>query len=624
MSVNSHLQPQLDAFARLANPGFALLVDAPWGAGKTHVLKGWMSGRKDTLYVSVYGAKNLDMIEEALFQALLEGKDVKPPQGFTQMVEGVAEKFTGAKVDLTGVYRRHILKDLPQIIIFDDLERSAMSFIELFSAINRFVEHERRNVVLLANQNELRVKDGDFFDRTKEKVIGRTISMKPATGAATESFLASIAGDESQLEAHAFLSTEKDLVCGVFESSRSSNLRLLRYATLEFARVFSQIPTDLRENTDAMRHLLATFVALSIAFHGGDGFGFDGLGQETGWARAVWDVNGRKGDPPAKSALELLQERFGEHPYVRLHGQVISAELAVAWIGEGHVADDVLDSELRKSSAFRTQDPEAWQTLWWWAKRTEDDVAASLAIVKKQLAENEFLDPRVIMHLAGIMLTFGERGMGWASRKAAAQEISSYISRLENEDLLPEHFHRRLWRDVSFDTGAFGLSFQQNESTEFHDIRGALGDALDRAFWRANPQRMKELLSLAATDPERFVEMIDDRGRRDGLPNYAHIPVFVDAEPEEAASLFFSLEPEASHEVLGPFERRVWRLEQEPGVRETVEQSERAWLQSVRKAAEDLASESTPIRAEQIRMAMKWHFGFLDRPDEEVEGGEGD
>lgn len=123
MSTNTHLRPQLDAYARLANPGFALLMDAPWGAGKTHALKWWLSDRKDALYVSVYGAKGSGEIEEALFQALLERRDIKPPQGVTQMLDGFAEKFTGAKVDLTGAFRRSVMKGLPQVLVFDDLER---------------------------------------------------------------------------------------------------------------------------------------------------------------------------------------------------------------------------------------------------------------------------------------------------------------------------------------------------------------------------------------------------------------------------------------------------------------------------------------------------------------------
>jgi hypothetical protein len=621
MNANSHLRPQLDAYARLVNPGFALLMDAPWGAGKTHALKGWLSHRKDTLYVSVYGAKSPDAVEDALFQALLEGWDVKPPQGFTQMLEGVAEKFTGARVDLTGAFRRSVMKNLPQVLVFDDLERTEMPLSELFSSINRFVEHEGRSVVLLANQAELRGKDIDTYERTKEKVIGRIIAIAPDVGAAIQGFVASMEKDEQQFAAYEFLAAERDLLSGVFETSQALNLRLLRYAMLEFARVFDRIPANLRENKDGMRYLLATFIALSISFHGRDRLGDEGLGQEEGWARAVWEVNGQKEEAPPKNAIETLRERFSEHPYVRLHRQVISPELASAWIGKGHVADDLLSNELLKSSVFGTQDPEAWQALWWWVIRTEAQVEAALKAVKKQLDDKQFRDPSVIMHLAGIMLELADAEIGWGSRGAAEQDMRAYLVVLEGANLLPTDFPKRRWRGVNFDTGAFGLGFKQSESGEFNAIRKELLEALDRSFWRENSERVKCLLGLAQSDAAAFVEVIDNRGRRDGLPNYAHEPIFVDADPVETARLFFLLEPQITHEVLDPFERRVPRLEMVASAERLDQRSERDWLLQVRNAAHDLASEATPIRAAQIRMAIKRHLDFLDKSRVDAEDG---
>ncbi|WP_458790741.1 P-loop NTPase fold protein [Yoonia sp. MH D7] len=416
MNDNSHLSPQLDAYALLMRPGFALLIDAPWGAGKTHALKGWMAGRNDTLYVSLYGAINSKAIEEALFLSVLERRAVKPPQGFTKLAEGVTEKFTGAKVDLTGAFRRAVMKDLPQVLVFDDLERTEMPLTELFSAINRFVEHEGRNVVLLANQNELRDKDVKIYERTKEKVIGRVVAIAPDVAGAFAGFLETMTKVKDQVEVCKFLNAEKDLISGIFETSQALNLRLLRYSMLEFARVFHQIPADLRENTEAMRYLLATFVALSISFHSGGGLGVEGLTQENGWERALWEVNGQKGDAPPKTALELIQEQFGGHPYVRLYNQVISAELALAWISRGHVTEDLLSRELRKTSVFMSKDPETWQTLWWWEMRTDIEVEAALEVVKKQIVKMEFHAPEVIMHLTGIMLNLADSKIGWEAR----------------------------------------------------------------------------------------------------------------------------------------------------------------------------------------------------------------
>lgn len=618
MTLNAHIRPQLDAHAQLVNPGFALLIDAPWGAGKTHSLKGWLSDRSDCLYVSVYGAKSSAAIEEVMFQALLDRRDIKLPQSLAPILEGFTEKFTGAKIDLTGAFRRSVMNFLPQVLVFDDIERTEMCLSELFSVINRFVEHEKRRVVLLANQVELRSKQAEVYDRTKEKLIGRTISLLPDVRAAVEGFLASMEKDAEVKLAVDKLKAERGLISEVFEASGSSNLRLLRCSMLEFVRAFGQIPPEMRENCEGMRYLLATFVALSIAFHGGD-IGAEALKQDAGWARAIWQANGQHGDAPAATPLEVLQQRFSEHPYVRLHGQVVSAELAMAWIGRGHVTSDLLSQELGKSAVFGAEHPEAWQTLWWWVKRSEAEVDAALKVVKRQLYQREIRDPLIIMHLVGIMLELADVRIGWNSREDVEKEVLAYLGALENASLLPTDLSRRRWENVRFDTGEFGLGFYHNRSKEFCATREELLEALDRSFWRKNPKRVEELFKIAKSDPSAFVDIIDDRGRRNGLPNYAHEPIFSDADPAEAARLFFSLKPEATHDVLDTLKRRVHRLEMDANGKRWNHRSERDWLLQVRNAAYELAAEAAPIRAAQIGIAIKWHLDFLDGDDQVTE-----
>lgn len=161
---------------------------------------------------------------------------------------------------------------------------------------------------------------------------------------------------------------------------------------------------------------------------------------------------------------------------------------------------------------------------------------------------------------------------------------------------------------------AFGLGFVQRETAEFEQICTTLVEALDRAFWAVNPRRAGELLDLAATDVEDFVSMIDNRGHRDGLPNYAHLPVLTGADPSKAAQVIFGLHPDRTRQVLAPFKDRIRRLENTPmEERNAAWPSERDWLVRFRAEAECLALEApSPIRAAQIRSLIRGGLGFLD------------
>lgn len=619
MTVNSHLYPQLDAYTQLAAPGFAILVNAPWGAGKTYQLEKWRSKRHDALYTSLFGAKNSQEVEEYLVQSLLDSKDVKLSSQLTKIVGDAVDRLTGVKFDLNGAFRRMLLKNLPAVLVFDDLERADMPLNELLGAINRFVEHEGKSVILLANQAELQRKDEEVYQRTKEKLIGRTVSIVPDASSALGTFLMSVKQDQSLETSFAFLKKNEEILASVFSASQSSNLRLFRYAILEFSRCYERIPVDLRSNETGMRSLLATFVALSISFHGNDGLSIDELRQEGRWTRAVWHVNGRRGEPPPETPLEKLQSLFSEHQLVQLHGQVISGDLAVAWIGMGYAEDGLLTAELRDSSVFRAEESHAWKTLWWWTKRPSEDVAQAVDAVKQQLVNREFRDPLIIMHLTGVMLSLADASIGWRSRNEVKKSMLTYLDALVKESLLGTDVPGRRWRNAGFDSGAFGLEFQKRESLEFGIVREKLEEALDRSFWSVNPQRVKEILGFAKSDPEKFAQLICIARRKEGVPCYSDEPIFVDVKPIDAAEVFFSLDPAVMQDVLGLFQARIQHLDTFSNGYGPDGGSETEWLLSVRKAGYVIASKSPSIRAAQIRKAIEWHLSFLDVRDEKRE-----
>lgn len=634
MIANSHLYPQLDAFAALAKPGFALMVDAPWGVGKSHALRGWMSQRSDCLYVSLYGAVNGAAIEDALFDALISNDtSLKAPKGVSTF-DALGEKWTGIRIDLTGAYRRQAMKSLPRVLIFDDLERAEMSPNQLLGRINQFVEHDPRNVILIAHQEKLRLMSngaqGDY-DSIREKVIGRAIAMTPETETALNACLTELneqtggiaakaraffghADTSRKQEAQKFLDREKTIILSAFADSKSQNLRLLRQAVLEFARFHGQVPQDLRKNEAGMKHLLATFIALAIAYHGGNGFKADDLEQKVGWARALWRVNAEQDPQPEKTGIEILQERYQENQHVRLDETVIPGSLARALIDGGYVQDSQISTELRNTAVFTTEYSEAWQTLWWWPKRPEKSVDEALHEVKSQLKSKAFLDPIVILHVGGILLDLADNLIGWDSREKAQKEMLDYIASLEAEQLLAADRPKGGYNQSILEGGSFGLEIKQRASPEFKVIFQSLTDALDRRFWAENQVRVQNLLGLAKTDPEAFAAVIDNVGRREGLPNYAHWPIMTGVDPDMAARAICALPPNQIGQILAPFKNRIQRLEAIATQEQDVKwPSERDWLLRFRAEANLLASTApNPIRAAQIRTLLRWNLSFLD------------
>ena len=74
---NHHISEYLDYYLGLQySPEFAVMINAPWGAGKTYFiqeyLQGWRQGKPDNkiLFISLYGMDNFSEIDDAIFQQM--------------------------------------------------------------------------------------------------------------------------------------------------------------------------------------------------------------------------------------------------------------------------------------------------------------------------------------------------------------------------------------------------------------------------------------------------------------------------------------------------------------------------------------------------------------------------
>ena len=322
MTDNPHLIPQLDAYLKQTEPGYAIMIDAPWGAGKTYAINAWLAG-KQHCFVSLFGVASIAGIEEALFNRLLAKSDVKVPTGVSKALEDVTKKFTGATIDLTGFHRQQVMKGLPRLLVFDDLERALMPAPALLAALNRFVEHETKQVILIAN--ELELDKSDDYRKWREKVVGRTITLKPETDSAFEAILASSAAGDSK----DFLSAHRDLILTVFQDSQTANLRRLRQSVIEFTELHMKLPASIRDMASGMSYLLASFLALSIAYQSGEITKDDLLQQrQIGTKASRENISG-----PPQSKLQVLRDRYKNNNFAILSGDALPSELARRLIG---------------------------------------------------------------------------------------------------------------------------------------------------------------------------------------------------------------------------------------------------------------------------------------------------
>jgi hypothetical protein len=111
---------------------YAVLIDAPWGSGKTYFLRDYLNRKfpktdgtpPEFLWVSLFGRTNADEVKGALFAAAHPVLSSKWAALGGSVASDALKKFTGFDV---GSKAKALMPDIKaKLIVFDDLERSPM------------------------------------------------------------------------------------------------------------------------------------------------------------------------------------------------------------------------------------------------------------------------------------------------------------------------------------------------------------------------------------------------------------------------------------------------------------------------------------------------------------------
>lgn len=157
----------------LTNDYNIILIDGPWGSGKTYLLNEFIVSKKDTnlkfYYVSLHGLKNIDEINTRIF--VQDNFNTK----ISSIVPSVINPFSINKsVEEVISFALKNKKYTPdKIVILDDFERYYNSDYDSFlSYLNTLVTCGAK-IILVSNLKEFGTSELYAFDKYKEKLVDR-------------------------------------------------------------------------------------------------------------------------------------------------------------------------------------------------------------------------------------------------------------------------------------------------------------------------------------------------------------------------------------------------------------------------------------------------------------------
>lgn len=504
--IESYLTSYLDHYKGMIEPGFAVLVTGPWGSGKTHQIKNALAPA-EYYYLSLFGLQSADEIRASVFAAMYPTKD---------RFKKIAAFADGVNVS-TGGYGTLGTKGLPsaivgalvgnnvetdRIIIFDDLERCKLPINDVLGVINRYVEHHKCRVVVIAHDEEVA-----GLGPIKEKVFGQTIRVSVQIEGAFDAFV-----KRHDLQADAlFLANHRSEIIDIFKSSGCASLRNLRNAVDDLCRLRASLRTEHLTNASAMTELVRLFTALSLEVRMGNLTQTE-ISNRAGarMQNTVARVNRRGNEEVEMSAFGKAQEKY---PASDLSGTLLKDAVLEDMLFAGHFDHEAIAASLDGHPHFASLGTvPAWRMFMDFDSLPEAQSAAAQATLLKEFEDRQIDGHGNLLHHFALRFMMAEHGLIDAGRADVLAQCKSYVDDLQRQGRI--EVVESVWygRPAGRREVSEGIAYWVEDSyrAEFQEIDAYIHEARSRALEATFPQRGAELVALLNAGATAFFERVCD------------------------------------------------------------------------------------------------------------------
>ncbi|MER2906825.1 P-loop NTPase fold protein [Morganella morganii] len=577
---------------------YAVMLSAPWGAGKTYFIKSYLDARaaglpsKDQpsyLYASLYGVASVGAIHDQFFAQAHPHLSSKTSRIIGAAVSGAIEKFGGMK-GTNQLARDMLLKLDGNILVIDDLERCSMNIPDTLGFINSFVEHEKLKVIILANEEEISGKEG--YERQKEKLVGKTIQVKADPSEVLDKLTARL---RTNLVCEV-VTRERTALLATFNRATHPNYRNLRAILEDFERLVEAVDVRLRDNPEAMKQLLLYMIATGGESRSG------ALGREElrllRTSQFSTGLLSNKERSPVEKQFDQLKSRY---PEVKWTDPIVSPEHLSELFFTGKIdADKINESLARHPEVAGHVDIPAWRLLWDWTRLSKSEYGKAKTALLSQLNERSMVHPGLILHTAGIIISLRQFGDPVLEEDCSAEQyFSDYVSCLLNLNTLQAG-------TSAFGvggTGAFGLGYSSSDTPEFQAIFNMMKMASDEVCRRQMQAVAGGYVERLAASTDNYSSLYE-YGVQDG--NYAATPFLQFIDVKEFAKLLII--ESCSNDQL--FMSLIKRYEHDFMSRKALV-DEYDWTDSLKAELLRIINTETAPFAQLLKLRVDYYFGKI-------------
>lgn len=603
MDLNTAAIRALRDYVRIREPGYAFMIEAPWGAGKTFFVmrefgKNFSSDK--ARYITLNGVSDPIAFRRALLAQTSDAKLRNAVKEFGNVV-GRFSKVGNVGSLVQNAVEERMIRNLPDLLVFDDVERCQIPAAELLGLINEFVEHQKKNVVLCAfaeREDNIEGKKAleDFLSR-KEKVVGRTVRVVANAHSAFPDFVKAMPESLGKT----FLGSQEDDIIRVFSDAKHSNLRILRQCLHDCGRVIDVFDEDLRGSTDAVSRFTRTYLALSMALANAE-IQSSHLNDRGDYQRIA--RHSENSDP---HPLLKIRER---HKYAEVYAgnaaSILPVELGCSLIGIGYEEPEKINGLLRATGQFLGHNEvPLWRRFVKWRDMSRDDLDRTYAEAKHYVFENEAIEAGPFLHVAHDLVSIAKDGFG--NGEQTAFDIKERIRHLAVRDKIPPAAYGSGfgWGDHSDMFSFGGYSYEPDEI--MRSIIEEMKSAQIGAFEKTVSEEGRRLLDLFRENLDAFGCEFSWNSGHAGYQRRSILQEINAAQFSEA--VFCHIEAGASN-VVGTHLLALAERHKSQSMPE-----ELSWTKDVEANLRDLAEKAGPLEKARMRwfLGHYWRFPLEER-----------
>ena len=580
--MNEHVEQFLKKYLADSPPAGAVLVNAPWGAGKTFIIKETL--RKlgvNYIYVSVNGVTTY---EELVRRTVLSAYPVFRSRSL-QNLGSLAKSALGVFRIQTDLTIEKVF-DLPShhVLVFDDVERALLDVRQVMGFFNALCEDDANHVLVLSNEDEIPKKR--IYKLIKEKTVYFTLRVFPDSA----SLLVALKGTLSDDYA-AFIGRLEVEITETFLEIGSQNLRTFRNALSDFQPIFIEA-NALKLSNETISEALKLFLILAIAAKEGSLARADLKERSDGFTAAFAQHAGAP-----ETALTKLQKK---HPGMDLYAATLDNELLEAVLYDGVAQRDLIRRSLAPlSQSAAGKAVPAWRRIWYYMQNDESQTEQAIAEIREQLSAFEITRTGEILHSFGVLIELAEARVIDETVDDVLRMAKTYADELSIRNC----FQIDVGDDRYGTSSAYGLGFMQSSNPRFREASTYILTKAHETRVNGLKHRLRDLINNMTTSSLEVRKLLLSSSEE----NLAREPALHEVDVSTFVKQFLRLTGNEQLELLMSIARRLEEANQ------TVIAAELPWARKVISDARDAAQEEPPLRRARIQKMCDWASTSLDQ-----------